>query len=347
MKKVFSFVLAFVIIFGVTGCKSQKKKYTHYTLDYFDTATTIIGFADSQNEFDKVCGKIEAKLDEYHKLYNIYEAYEGINNLHTVNKLFDGQHKEIPVDRKIIDMLLFSKEIYNKTQGNTNIAFGSVLSIWHTHRTQGIKNPDKAELPDYSELKQASLNTNIDDVIIDTKKNTVYLANDNMTLDVGAVAKGYAVEMIAKWMREENISGYILNVGGNVRIVGDRPDREKWTVGIENPNNTENYVELLQLGDSALVTSGAYQRYYTVNGKNYHHIINPQTLMPNESYLSVSVLSDNSALADGLSTALFNLSLAEGKKIVASMDGVEAMWVLPNNKREYSKGFKNYIMDKK
>ena len=92
----------------------------------------------------------------------------------------------------------------------------------------------------------------------------------------------------------------------------------------------------------SLVTSGSYQRFYKVDGKNYHHIIDPDTLYPGEKYMSVSVLTENSGLGDALSTSLFLMDYEEGKKLIESLENVEAMWVMPDGEQKYSEGFKNY-----
>lgn len=149
-------------------------------------------------------------------------------------------------------------------------------------------------------------------------------------------------------MEESGIVGYILNVGGNVRIVGSRPDGEKWKVGIENPD-TENkekpYAEYLLLDSMSLVTSGSYQRFYTVNGKNYHHIINPETLMPAEYFASVSVLTKSSAVADAYSTALFTMDYKKGRELIENTPDTEALWIMPNGEKRYSSGFEKYCAE--
>ena len=349
MKKATSVILSVIIVllcFSLTSCNTKKEKFTDYSFDYFDTVTTIIGFENTNEEFKKNCDKIKEKLYEYHKLYTIYTRYDGLNNLCTLNSYINGQHKEYTVDKRIIELTDFSKQMYDLTDGKVNIALGSVLSIWHKYREKGIKDPSKAQLPDIRELKRASEHTDIDDVIINREKSTVYLSDNEMLLDVGAIAKGYAVEEVALWMEKEGIVGYILNVGGNVRVIGDRPDGEEWTVGIENPDieDKENaYIAYLNFSDMALVTSGSYQRFYVVDGKNYHHIIDSDTLMPSENFLSVSVLCDSSAVADALSTAIFTMSYEDGKKIIESLNNTEAMWVFPDGKQLFTKGFKNYL----
>ena len=353
MKKVISTILILSIIFAqmlaLSGCeeKTQLSKFSNYYFDYFDTATTIIGYEETQEEFDQVCEDIKTLLNEYHRLFTIYNRYEGLNNLVTVNDLVDGKHTVVTVDKKIIDMLTFAKEMYSKTNGNVNVAMGSVLKIWHVYRNDGLDNPESAELPPMEKLQQASKHTRIDDLIIDAENNTVFLADPLMSLDVGAIAKGYAVEKIAKHLETKGITGYILNVGGNVRTIG-MADKEEWKVGIENPdieNKDEPFIEYLKLSGESVVTSGSYQRYYLVDGKAYHHIIDPQTLMPGTKYRSVSILTNDSGLGDAMSTALFIMDYEDGQKLIESTDGVEAMWVLQDGTQLYSSGFEAYTFE--
>lgn len=350
MKKVISvfliitLLLVQVLSFSACNEKTQLNKYSEYYFDYFDTATTIIGYEETEEEFDAICEEIKALLQEYHRLFTIYNRYDGLNNLVTINDLVDGKHTEVTVDQKIIDMLTFAKEMHVKTDGNVNIAMGSVLKIWHVYRNRGLDDPAAAELPPMDDLQEAAKHTNIDDLIIDDEKNTVFLADPEMSLDVGAIAKGYAAEKIAQYLEEKGVTGYLLNLGGNVRTIG-MAEEKPWNVGIENPD-TENeetpYIEFLHLQGESLVTSGSYQRFYVVNGENYHHIIDPATLMPGTKYRSVSVLTDDSGLGDAMSTALFLMDYEEGLELVKSMENVEAMWVLPDGEQRYSDGFKAY-----
>lgn len=354
MKKTVAIILAIVTVslqlFCFSSCESKplKTKYNANYFDYFDTVTVITGYTETKEEFDSICLEIEALLKEYHQLFTIYNRYEGLNNLVTVNDVKNGEHSVVKVDKKIIDMLLFAKEMYNETNGTVNIAMGSVLKIWHICRNDGIDEPWNAELPDTEKLKEASKHTDINNLIIDEENNTVFISDPKMLLDVGAIAKGYAVEKVAQYLEENGITSFIINVGGNVRTVGLNGENEPFKVGIENPD-TENeekpYIEYLKLESKAVVTSGCYQRFYTVNGVNYHHIIDPETLMPGENFMSVSVIADDSGLGDALSTALFLMDIDEGKALVKSIDGVEAMWVLPDGEIVYSDGFQDYTFD--
>ena len=351
MKRVLCITLAACLLLCLTACgkegglldkltpnAAQQNKYSAYSFDYFDTATTITGYAESQEEFDAIADAALELLGEYHRLYDIYKRYDGMENLCTVNDLTDGAHRTVTVDRRIIDLLVYAREMYNKTGGMTNVAMGSVLKIWHDYRTVGTS------LPPMDKLQEAAQHTDITNMVIDEEACTVTLTDPAMRLDVGAVAKGYATEQVALWLEEQGVSGWLLNVGGNVRAVGAKPDGTPWTVGLENPENTSaDYLAYLQVTDEALVTSGSYQRYYVVEGKSYHHIIHPDTLMPAEGYLAVSVICPDSGMGDALSTALFCMSIEEGKALIATLDGVAVSWVTDDGKQTVSDGWNKYV----
>ncbi len=328
---------------GMSACEQSKQKFTEYSFDYFDTVTTITGYTKNQEEFDKVCAEMLALLGEYHKLFTIYHRYDGMENLCTINELVDGEHRTVTVDRRIIDMLLYAKQAYELTDGKVNVAMGSVLSIWHEYREDGMDEPWNAQLPPVEQLQEAAEHTDIQKILIDEQACTVTLADPQMRLDVGAIAKGYAVEMVARQMEQKGITGYVINVGGNVRTLGAKPDGSGWTVGVENPDeDADDYLAYLQLNGKSLITSGSYQRYFIVDGKRYHHIIDPATLMPAEYFTSVSIVCDSSADGDALSTALFCMTYEQGLALIESLDGVEAMWLTVEGEQYYSSGFSAY-----
>ena len=136
----------------------------------------------------------------------------------------------------------------------------------------------------------------------------------------------------------------MLNVGGNVRTVGAKADGSEWLVGIENPlgDSSEPYTEYIRLAGESVVTSGSYQRYYVVDGKRYHHIIDPNTLYPSEYWRSVTILCADSGLADALSTALFLRPLEEGQRLLDACESY-AMWIDADGEMFYSEGFEELI----
>ena len=344
MKKIFSAIIAVFIsaqCLCLFACGKTKTKYSEYSFDFFDTVTTVTGYAENKEEFEKVSELVLGELGEYHRLFDIYKRYDGMENLCTINELVGGAHRTVKVDARIIDMLIYAKEMYEKTGGKVNIAMGSVLSIWHDYRSEGMNNPWEAELPPMDKLEKAAEHTDISALVIDKENGTVTITDPEVRLDVGAIAKGYAVEMVAQELEKQGISGYVLNVGGNVRTIGAKADGEPWTVGVENPQDDESvpYIAYLKLAGQSLVTSGSYQRYYIVDGKRYHHIIDPETLMPSEGFVSVSVLCKSSAMGDALSTALFCMDFESGFALIESIDEAEAMWVMPDGSIKRTEGF--------
>ena len=349
MKKVRKIASAILIIATLlcatlTSCKREPEKFSAHSFDYFDTVTTITGYEESKEKFDEISADVMKMLEEYHRLYTIYYRYDGIENLCSLNHKTAEEKRSITADSKIIDMLSYSKDMYALTEGKVNIAMGSVLSIWHDYREEGMNEPWNASVPPTERLREAAEHTDIESLVIDSENHTVTLTDTLTRLDVGAIAKGYAVEMVAGELERRGISGYVLNVGGNVRTIGTKPNGEGWTVGIEDPSSEEGgYLEYLTLSGQALVTSGSYQRFYTVGDINYHHIIDPETLMPARGYTSVSIIAYSSALADALSTALFCMSFEEGLALIERIENAEAAWLFENGDRKYSSGFEDYI----
>jgi thiamine biosynthesis lipoprotein len=324
-----------------TGNNPIKPHPSVYNFEYFDTQSTITSYAgDDYNEYVKNANDAFSLLGEYHKLFDIYNQYEGIVNLRTIN--LNAGKEALVVDKKLIDFLLYAKEIYSLTNGETNVMMGSVLKLWHDERTNGKSDPLTAKLPDMSLLEEAKLHTSIDLLEIDVEKNTVRISDPKASIDVGAIGKGYATEKAAQLLESRNLSSYVLNIGGNIRILGTKVDGTGWNTGIKNPfyktQIEKPFSIYLNISDISCVTSGVYERYYTVDGKDYHHIIDKDTLMPSTYFSSLTILTKDSGLADALSTALFSMSYEEGLEIVKKIDNVEVIWIDNEGKVIYTEG---------
>lgn len=344
MRRVIAVILISVMMISTTSCSKEQKKYKASFLKLFDTVTEIAAYADTEKDFREFAQLVYDNLEEYHQLYDIYNNYDGINNMKTIND--NAGITPVKVDQRIIKLLLFSKEMNQLTKGKVNVAMGSLLAIWHSYREAGINNPLHAQLPMKEELEKANQHTDINDVVINEAKSTVYLADKKMSLDVGAIAKGYATEMVAQIIIQKGYQNFLLSVGGNVRAVGSKPmNKSPWNVGIQNPdvNSEQNCLYTMDLIDLSLVSSGSYERYYTVDGKQYHHIIDPQILAPSDYYTQVTILCKDSGLADALSTAVFLLPYEDGKALIESIEGVSAMWVFADGEKKFSENFKRYI----
>lgn len=327
------------------GAPQEQTRYTATFLNVFDTKTDIIGYGTSQEEFTEQIELLREKLVCYNELYDIYHDYEGINNIKTIND--NAGIAPVEVDPEIIRLLQFSREMYRDTDGQINIAMGSVLSIWHDYREAGNENPAEAKLPPAEELRAAAEHTDIADIIIDEEASTVYLNDPQMSLDVGSIGKGYAVQRVAEYAKEIGMEHVLLSVGGNICAVGERLDGTKWRLGIQNPDidSETAYVKKVDVADACVVTSGNYQRYYMVDGERYCHIIDPDTLMPADYFLSVSIIAKDSGVADALSTSVYNMPYEEGLAFVNGLDGVEAMWIMEDGSIRYSENFEAYVAE--
>jgi len=324
-------LLIFCLAISITGCKEQYSRYTYEFIGAFDTTIQIVGYAKNQKEFETMGDYAQQRFMELHKLYDIYNDYEGINNIKTIND--NAGIKPVKVEKAIIDLILKSKEWYSETNGKCNIALGPMLNIWHEYRDAGKNDPENAALPPMSELENAMQYTDINKVIIDEENSTIFLEEKNMRLDVGAIAKGFATELIVAELVEKGYDNFAISSGGNVKAVG-RPlvqGRNYWGIGIQDPDGDVNdpdepSLDIIYVSNKSVVTSGDYQRTYTVDGKEYHHLIDPATLMPAKYFRSVVVVVEDSGFADFMSTTLFLTPFEEGKELAEKL-GIDAVWV--------------------
>lgn len=332
MKRLLWLVGALLVL---SGCGTGMQRYEATYWDVFDTVTTVSGYAAGQAEFDAAAREIHDALLEYHRLYNIYESYDGLRNLKTVND--QAGIGPVPVDERILSLLQFAQTAWTETGSRVNAAMGSVLALWHDAREQALEDPDRAALPDRSALEEAALHTDLSALELDLEAGTAFLTDPDTALDVGALAKGYAVEQVAAAAPDH----FLISVGGNVCATGPKPDGTPWTVAVENPDGGD-FLKLLYAEDRSVVTSGDYQRYFELDGVRYHHIIDPDTLEPAAYWRSVTVVADSSAAADCLSTALFTLPQAEGQQLLDQW-GAEALWIGMDGAQVMSPGFSAYL----
>ena len=340
MKKLISIALILVLSAVCCSCGVPlNSRYSKSFSELFDTVSTIIAYDSSESAFNGHYEAFYGRLEEYHKLFDIYNEYEGINNLKTLND--KAKDAPVEVDGRIISLLEYGKEVYELSGGKTNICFGSVLSLWHIAQ-------ETKTLPDEQKLREAAKHTDINDLIIDKENKTVFFKDKKLKLDVGAIAKGWTAKEICDWAKENLWDGAMLSLGGNVCTYGfkNNDGSTKWNVEIESPNNKDkNGVAIVSVHDMSVVTSGDYQRFFEKDGKRYCHIINTETLYPSEYVSGVSVICRDSALADALSTTLFNMTVEEGKALIEKTDGTEAVWVDKSYNAEYSSGFNNYLAE--
>ena len=337
LRRIFFLFLCACLVLAGCGLSNEPAQYQCTYLTLFDTVTTITGQSSDSQTFQAEAAKIYDRLEQYHRLFDIYKDYPEINNLKTVND--QAGIAPVKVDPAIISLLLRCREYYDLTGGRVNAAMGSVLALWHEARSDSLDAPQSAYLPDATALQEAAKHTSWDAIIINEEAGTVYISDPQTRLDVGAIAKGWAAEQAALIAPE----GFLINLGGNIRATGPKDDAgTPWKVGIQNPRG-EDYLHILSLTQGSAVTSGDYQRTFTVDGKDYHHIIDPDTGFPAQFWSSVTIVCEDSALADALSTALFLMDREDGQALLDRC-GAEALWVDPQGQEYSSPGGCTFIV---
>jgi thiamine biosynthesis lipoprotein len=223
---------------------------------------------------------------------------------------------------KVVQKALYYAEL---TSGAFDPSVGPLVSLWGI----GFDNP---KVPSNEELLQALPLINWRDIIVDVDAKTVYLSRKEMKIDLGAIAKGYAADEVSRIIREAKIDKAIIDLGGNVIVIGSKEKGIPWRVGIQHPSGIRGeYLGIMNASNKTFVTSGVYERYFEQEGSRYHHILSTENGFPiNNNLLAVTIIADNSIDADALSTSIFALGYEKGYELAASLEEVEVLFVFDN-----------------
>lgn len=312
--------LAVLLLAALTGCDTRQKYQTTY-FDLFDSVIRVTAYCESEEEWEQQSQALHDDLLYYHWLFDIYNSYDGMTNLADINAQAGGD--AIPVDDALFQLLTMGKEMYDLTGGRCNIAAGSVLALWHDAREAEVP-----ALPDDDALQQAAQHCSIDDLILDENAKTVRLADPDMSIDAGSLAKGWAIEAAARAAEARGLTNALIDAGSNIRAIGTHADGSSWVAGITAPwdEDSSDLMEVPLASGQSLVTSADTQRYFEVNGVRYSHLIDLETLYPAQYFRSVSVLCSDGGVGDALSTGLYCMPLDDGLTLVDSLEGVDAIW---------------------
>ncbi len=352
-KKTGSIVLSLLLacVLALSACEAKQEAAAEARniqwFQYFDTVIQITVFTESVEKFTQLSSDLEAETLIWHELLDKYQSYPNVNNVHTLNER--AGREPVEVDPKLIDILQFGKEIHQKSNGQTNIALGTLTDLWQSYRDAADESK-QGELPTEAELTEASKHIDINDLIIDEAENTVFFADPELKLDLGAIAKGYVTEWTKEWLLEQGFSSVLLNYGGNLHALGAKPGDESWKLGIKNPPEgteapSEDILKVLLVKDQSVVTSGNYERYYLVGERHLNHIIDPDTAYPGNLFRQVSLVGPNSAWGDALSTALFNQTIEEGQAMLESFPGMAACWVTLDGELVHSDNWSSVVTE--
>jgi thiamine biosynthesis lipoprotein len=330
-----------IIIFGllcmlaVTGCsktkaKNQTKKSgtkTESSDDIFamDTYMSLKAYGSHGEK------AIKAAKEEIQRLDALWSVGESQSEITRLNK-----EKKLKVSKETVELVKDSKKIWEETNGAFDLTVYPLMEAWG-FTTQKYRIPSEKEIKNYLKLS-----IGMNRVQVDETSQTISL-DKNAKIDLGGIAKGYTSSQVAQIFKENGVTSGMMSLGGNVQVIGKKPDGSRWKVGIQSPNDSMDMVGTYEAEDEGVITSGGYERYFEKNGKTYHHILDPATGKPSDSNLiSVTIISSDGTSADMLSTTLFVLgkdkAISYWKK---HQDKFQMILVDKNNKIYATHGIKD------
>ena len=281
------------------------------------TAFTAMDTAITGQFYGKDAKKAAQVLEsQVTMLESLWSKTIGTSDISQLNQQKKRTRKQL--DPRTQNLLSRAVGISQQTNGMFDPILGQLVSVWGIG-TKEQKIPTQEQIE--TALHQSGLKC-----FADTKDG--FALSKNAQLDVGGIAKGAATDEVAKQLEQLSLDGYLLSLGGNVYVSGNKPDKSTWKVGISDPDGKSGYIGYLQVSDCAVVTSGDYERFFIQDGIRYHHIFDPATGKPAQSGLrSVTVVSSDATLADALSTALFVMGREKGLAFCDTIPNVEAVFV--------------------
>lgn len=307
-----------LLLTGCSGLKSstQSNQDLSYTDMLFDTIIKI-QVLDSADE---------SILDGLKTLCKKYDTmFSTTNENSELYKLNHAGGQPVTVSDETAKLIQEGIHYSELSDGAFDITIEPVSALWDF-------KSDKPTVPTSDTIAEAV--SHVDYTKVDINGNTITLEDPKAGIDLGAIAKGYIADQVKKYLKKQGVKHAIINLGGNVDVIGTKLDGSKYNIGIQKPfDESGEAITSVQLKDQTVVTSGIYERYFKKNGKLYHHILDPRTGYPCENNLySVSIITDSSTKADALSTTCFLLGYKKGMELIKSMDGVEAIFITDDEK---------------
>lgn len=279
--------------------KDTEETQDPVTRDVFamDTYMSVTAYGEGASE------AVTQAVSEIERLDNLLSTGDEGSEISSLNRQGGGE-----VSEDTAYLLERSLELWKDTGGRFEIGIFPLMKAW------GFTSGDYA-VPSEESIKQALSLADSSKIVLDARQFSVSFEEDEMEIDLGGIAKGYTSGKIMDIFRANGVTSGMVSLGGNVQVLGKKPDGSPWRVAIQSPSGGEEYLGVLETEDRAVITSGGYERYFEENGVTYHHIIDPSTGYPAQSGLaSVTIVSPDGTLADGLSTSLFIMGREEAEK---------------------------------
>lgn len=305
MKRLLCLILTPLCLCGLLcACAQEKHEKTFFAMDTYVTFT--------------VYGQQAALLAAENTLYDLSARLARTGEASEVQKLNEAKGAAVTVSEDILSLFNTATWVYRESGGAFDITVEPIVAAY------GFYDKDY-RVPSEEEID--TLLPKVNGELAACNRSVAWLY-EHQSADLGGIAKGYIADQCAATIRKYDVSGAILSLGGNVRALGTKPDGTPFTVAVTDPQNTAAYLGTVALRDASLVTAGGYQRYFERDGKTYHHIIDPHTgHCADSGILSATVLSEDGAMADALSTALFVLGEQQAVQLWKRLGGFEMLLV--------------------
>nr|WP_315187977.1 FAD:protein FMN transferase [uncultured Flavobacterium sp.] len=314
-------IVALLISFVSFGQIIHKRK-----LSMLGSPLEITVVAIDTVEGNKYC---DLAVAEVKRIENLISDWIPTTQISEINR--NSGQKPVKVDREVFDLVERSIKISQITSGAFDISYASMDKIWKFDGSM-------KEMPTAEAIKKSVAKIGYKNIILDPKEQTIFLKNEGMKLGLGGIGQGYIADKIKELLISKGCISGIVNVSGDINTWGKQPDGKLWTVGIVNPMNKNKIFATFPLENSAVETSGSYEKYVIFNGIRYSHIIDPRTGYPAKGIVSVSVFAKQTEIADALATGIFVLGVDVGLDLVNQLKGIECIIVDDKGKIHSSKG---------
>ncbi len=334
MKKIIYILLIIFVFINFTSCNSEisKQPVLVKTGFYMDTFISISIYDKKVDE-----AILDDAFDYVDELEDLLSRYVETSDINRINMMAGSGY--VKVDLRTLELLEQCIYYCKLTNGAFDITLGSLIDLWDI-------NSGKKNIPSELEIEKAKQDIGYKNILIDKDNCSVKLKEKGIIIDLGAVAKGYISEMTKNFLISKGIKSAIMDFGGNIILIGESYRGINYKVGIQSPfDDRGDYLAVVQSNRNAFVSSGTYERYFIgIDGKRYHHILDPATGMPAQNGLSqVSIICDNATVADILSTGIFVMGIEEGENLIEQLDGIDAIFITDNKEIIITKNIKNEV----
>jgi len=321
MRSAGSFALAIVVVFA--AARPAYAEWHGRAIDLMGTRVSVQLWDENEQQG---LALVEQVLDEYRRIDRLMSTYLPDSEISRVNR--EAVDAAVPVGDELLALILASIDLSRASGGAFDISYESVGYLYDF---RARRHPDAEQI---SALIDA---VNYRKILVDREAKTVRFGMPGMRINLGGIAKGYAVEQGARILRAAGIEHALLNAGGDTRVIGDRRG-QPWIIGIRHPRLEDEVATRLPIVDEAISTSGDYERFFEEDGRRYHHILNPATGEPTETLLSATIIGPDATMTDALATTVFVLGTEAGLDLIDRYDGYEAIVVEPTGQLRYSSG---------